>query len=62
MLYVLQTLLYHQYWLLKKNLVEEEHTLSFTVPVGEPLPPQYFVRVVSDRWLQVSASSVCDNA
>ncbi len=42
-----------QYWLLKKGLAEEEHALSFTVPVSEPLPPQYFVRLISDRWLQV---------
>lgn len=31
---------------------EEDHVLTFTVPISEPLPPQYFVRVVSDRWLQ----------
>lgn len=22
-----------------------------TIPLTEPLPPQYYVRVVSDRWL-----------
>jgi pre-mRNA-splicing helicase BRR2 len=47
----MQVLLHHQYWLLRKALAEEEHALSFTVPVGEPLPPQYFVRMVSDRWI-----------
>ncbi|KAF6257784.1 RNA helicase, activating signal cointegrator 1 [Scenedesmus sp. NREL 46B-D3] len=46
-----EVLLHHQYWLLRKALAEEEHALSFTVPVGEPLPPQYFVRMVSDRWI-----------
>lgn len=25
--------------------------VSFTVPIFEPLPPQYFIKVVSDRWL-----------
>ena len=25
--------------------------LTFYVPIFEPLPPQYFVRVTSDRWL-----------
>ena len=35
---------------------EEEHTLTFTVPVTEPVPPQYFIRVVSDRWLQCEAA------
>eukprot|EP00879_Flechtneria_rotunda_P006108 GHRR01006421.1.p1 GENE.GHRR01006421.1~~GHRR01006421.1.p1 ORF type:complete len:1855 (+),score=687.13 GHRR01006421.1:742-6306(+) len=51
-----EVLLYHQYWLLRKALAEEEHTLSFTVPVGEPLPPQYFVRMVSDRWIGCESS------
>lgn len=51
-----QNLLYHQYWLLRKQLAEEEHQLTFTVPITEPLPPQYFVRVVSDKWLQCEAS------
>ena len=55
-LVVLQVLLYFQYWLLRKALAEEEHTLSFTVPVGEPLPPQYFVRLVSDRWIGCESS------
>ncbi|KAL6751574.1 RNA helicase, activating signal cointegrator 1 [Haematococcus lacustris] len=47
-----ERLLHHQYWVLKKAFCEDEHVLSFTVPVSEPLPPQYFVRLVSDRWLQ----------
>ncbi|CAM9720895.1 unnamed protein product, partial [Phaeothamnion confervicola] len=28
-----------------------EHAVPFAVPLTDPLPPQYFVRVVSDRWL-----------
>lgn len=44
-----EAVLYCQYWLLRRQYVEQEHTLSFTVPIHEPVPPQYFVRVVSDR-------------
>ncbi|KAK7243952.1 hypothetical protein RIF29_38767 [Crotalaria pallida] len=44
-------ILHHEYFLLKKQYIDEDHTLNFTVPVYEPLPPQYFIRVVSDRWL-----------
>lgn len=44
-------ILYHEYFLLKKQYIDEDHTLNFTVPIYEPLPPQYFIRVVSDRWL-----------
>ncbi|XP_042508721.1 DExH-box ATP-dependent RNA helicase DExH12-like [Macadamia integrifolia] len=44
-------ILHHEYFMLKKQYIDEDHTLSFTVPIYEPLPPQYFIRVVSDRWL-----------
>ncbi|CAO2183145.1 unnamed protein product [Urochloa humidicola] len=44
-------IIHHEYFMLKKQYVDEDHTLSFTVPIYEPLPPQYFVRVVSDKWL-----------
>ncbi|KAF7817694.1 DExH-box ATP-dependent RNA helicase DExH12 [Senna tora] len=44
-------ILHHEYFMLKKQYVDEDHTLNFTVPIYEPLPPQYFIRVVSDRWL-----------
>jgi hypothetical protein len=29
----------------------DEHSLGFTVHMNDPMPPQYFVRVVSDTWL-----------
>ncbi|KAI5074534.1 hypothetical protein GOP47_0010495 [Adiantum capillus-veneris] len=44
-------ILHHEYFILKMQYVEEEHNLSFTVPIFEPMPPQYFIRVLSDRWL-----------
>ncbi|KAG7597779.1 Helicase C-terminal [Arabidopsis suecica] len=46
-----EKILHHEYFLLKKQYIDEDHTLNFTVPIFEPLPPQYFVRVVSDKWL-----------
>jgi len=48
--------LYHEVFSLGKGSAEEEHSLLFTVPVLDPLPPLYFVRVISDRWLQAEAS------
>lgn len=30
---------------------QDEHLVKFFVPVFEPLPPQYFIRLVSDRWI-----------
>lgn len=46
-----ENILHHEYFLLKGHNAEEEHGVSFTVPLSDPLPPQYFIRVVSDNWL-----------
>lgn len=46
-----EAILHHEFFILKRAFAEEDHTVSFTVPVLDPLPPQYFIRVVSDRWL-----------
>lgn len=35
---------------------EPQH-IVFTIPIFEPLPSQYYIRVVSDRWL--GAEAVC---
>lgn len=44
--------IYHtEYFLLHKKKRAEEHKLAFTIPIFEPLPPQYYVRAASDRWL-----------
>ena len=36
-------------------LARDPQVLVFTIPIFEPLPPQYFVRVISDRWLHAEA-------
>ncbi|KAI8851535.1 Sec63 Brl domain-containing protein [Chytridium lagenaria] len=46
-----EVILYQDVFLLKQRYMEDEHTVSFTVPMFEPLPPNYFVSLVSDRWL-----------
>ncbi|KAI0244580.1 Pre-mRNA-splicing helicase BRR2 [Massospora cicadina] len=46
-----ETILYHESFVLKQRYAQDEHYLSFTVPLHEPTPPNYFVSVVSDRWL-----------
>ncbi len=38
-------MLHHEYFLLKKALAEEDHLVTFSLPVAEPLPPQYFIKV-----------------
>ena len=46
-----EVILHHEYFLLKQKYAEDEHVVKFFVPIFDPLPPHYFVRIVSDRWL-----------
>ncbi|EDQ89655.1 uncharacterized protein MONBRDRAFT_36978 [Monosiga brevicollis MX1] len=46
-----ENILHSEYFALKRRYLEVDHYLSFYVPVGDPMPPQYFIRIVSDRWL-----------
>jgi hypothetical protein len=34
-----------------RKYCEDEHYVKFFVPVFETLPPQYFIRVISDKWI-----------
>ena len=46
--------IYHkELFTLTKMKKDEPHTLAFTIPLFEPLPPCYFVRAISNRWLGV---------
>ena len=47
-----QGVLHHEMFSLKSSAAEVEQSILFTVPILDPLPPSYFVRVISDRWLQ----------
>uniref|UniRef100_A0A672U547 Activating signal cointegrator 1 complex subunit 3 n=1 Tax=Strigops habroptila TaxID=2489341 RepID=A0A672U547_STRHB len=38
-------------------ITKEPQMLVFTIPIFEPLPSQYYIRAVSDRWL--GAEAVC---
>lgn len=46
-----EVLLYYELVVLKFDRYREGTSFIFTVPLLEPLHPQYFVKVVSDRWL-----------
>ncbi|KAG8388728.1 hypothetical protein BUALT_Bualt02G0155500 [Buddleja alternifolia] len=45
--------IYHSelFTLTKRMAKGEPQKLSFTVPIFEPHPPQYFIRAISDSWL-----------
>ncbi|KAI9775085.1 MAG: DEIH-box ATPase [Candelina submexicana] len=49
-----EDILFHDQFLLRKNYAQSEmneHLVEFTVPITEPMPPNYFITVVSDRWM-----------
>jgi activating signal cointegrator complex subunit 3 len=49
---------HHEYFCMQKKFVKnkEPQLIVFTIPIFEPLPSQYIVRVMSDRWLGVEFS------
>ncbi|XP_055829264.1 DExH-box ATP-dependent RNA helicase DExH14 [Solanum dulcamara] len=49
--------IYHSelFTLTKKMARADPQKLTFTVPIFEPHPPQYYIRAVSDSWLQADA-------
>lgn len=42
---------HHEYFILSRRKLYDDHELSFTIPLSDPLPSQIYVRAVSDRWL-----------
>lgn len=49
-----EDILFHDQFLLRKDYAESEaneHIVEFTVPITEPMPPNYFISVISDRWM-----------
>lgn len=49
-----EEILFHDQFILRKDLATaemNEHLVDFTVPITEPMPPNYFITVVSDRWM-----------
>jgi pre-mRNA-splicing helicase BRR2 len=46
-----EIILYHDQFILRQRYAEEEHIITLTIPMTDPIPPNYYVSVVSDRWL-----------
>lgn len=49
-----EEILFHDQFLLRKQYAraqENEHVVELTVPIAEPMPPNYFITVLSDRWM-----------
>lgn len=46
-----ETILFYDQFVLLRRYATDEHQISFTVPLTEPLPPNYYISLVSERWL-----------
>lgn len=49
-----EEILFHDQFVLRKSYAQSEsneHVVELTVPVSEPMPPNYFITVLSDRWM-----------
>ncbi|KAJ4516486.1 Pre-mRNA-splicing helicase BRR2 [Exophiala dermatitidis] len=49
-----EELLYHDQFILRREYAVgdmTEHLVDFTVPISEPIPPNYFISLISDRWM-----------
>jgi pre-mRNA-splicing helicase BRR2 len=46
-----EIILFHDSFVLRQRYAEDEHNVTLTVPMFEPVPPNYYISVVSDRWL-----------
>ncbi|KAK1757664.1 pre-mRNA splicing helicase [Echria macrotheca] len=49
-----EDILFQDTFILRKDYAEaesNEHVVEFTVPMTEPMPPNYFISVISDRWM-----------
>lgn len=50
-----EDILFHDQFYLRRTYAESEmneHIVEFTVPITEPMPPNYFITLLSDRWIQ----------
>ncbi|KAI2636172.1 Sec63 Brl domain-containing protein [Xylaria nigripes] len=42
---------HHEFFILNRRKLYDDHELNFTIPMSDPLPNQIYVRAVSDKWL-----------
>lgn len=46
-----ETVLHYEPFILRGQYCTIDHIVDFVVPLSDPLPPQYFIKVISDRWM-----------
>ena len=46
-----EVILFTDTFILRQQYAGADHNVTITVPMFEPVPPNYFISIVSDRWL-----------
>ena len=46
-----EVILFHDTFQLRQRYAQDEHNVTITVPMFEPVPPNYYISLISDRWL-----------
>ncbi|EED77007.1 predicted protein, partial [Postia placenta Mad-698-R] len=46
-----EIVLFHETFILLQRYAEDEHNISLTGPVFEPVPPNHYILIVLDRGL-----------
>jgi len=46
-----EIILFSDTFILRQKYAEMEHNVTITVPMFDPVPPNYFISIISDRWL-----------
>lgn len=49
-----EQILFHDTFILRKDYIEgdvSDHLVELTVPIDDPMPPNYFITILSDRWM-----------
>jgi activating signal cointegrator complex subunit 3 len=47
-----EQILHHEQWICTKQMAtQNQHFLSFTIPISEPLPTQYILKAMNDTWI-----------
>ena len=46
-----EIILHHEMFGIKEKNLQNEKRINFIVPIINPVPPQYFIRIISDSWI-----------
>lgn len=46
-----ESILFSDHFALRERYLHDEHVVEFTVPISDPTPPNYFISLISEKWL-----------